>query len=39
MYEAQGNTAEALKLYNRIKDEYPTSPVTSEAEMKINAAK
>ena len=39
MYEAQGNTAEALKLYNRIKDEYPSSPITSEAEIKINAAK
>jgi tetratricopeptide (TPR) repeat protein len=39
MYEAQGNTAEALKLYNRIKDEFPASPVANEAEIKINAAK
>ena len=39
MYEAQGNTAEAMKLYNRIKNEYPNSPVASEAITKINAAK
>ena len=39
MYEAQGNTAEAMKLYNRIKDEFPASPVANEAEIKINAAK
>ena len=39
MYEAQGNAAEAAKLYNRIKDEYPNSPVASEANIKINAAK
>ena len=39
MYEAQGNKAEALKLYNRINDEYPSSPVAYEANIKINAAK
>lgn len=39
MYETQGNTAEALKLYNRIKNEYPNSPVANEANIKINAAK
>lgn len=39
MYEAQGNTAEAMKLYNRIKNEYPGSPVANEANIKINAAK
>ena len=39
MYEAQGNAAEAMKLYNRIKDEFPASPVANEAEIKINAAK
>lgn len=39
MYEAQGKTAEAMKLYNRIKDEYPTSPISGEANIKINAAK
>ena len=38
MYEAQGNTAEAINLYNRIKNEYPYSPVAREAEIKINAA-
>ena len=39
MYEAQGNTAEAMKLYNSIKNEYPNSPIANEAEIKINAAK
>ena len=39
MYEAQGNKAEAMNLYNRIKNEYPTSPVASEAIVKINAEK
>ena len=39
MHEAQGNTAEAMKLYNRIKNEYPGSPVANEANIKINAAK
>ena len=39
MYEAQGNKAEAMNLYNRIKNEYPASPVASEAIVKINAAK
>ena len=39
MYEAQGNTAEAMNLYNRIKDEFPSSPVANEAIIKINAAK
>ena len=39
MYEVQGNTAEAMKLYNRIKNEYPGSPVANEANIKINAAK
>ena len=38
MYEAQGNTAEAMKLYNSIKNEYPNSPIANEAEIKINAA-
>ena len=39
MYEAQGNTAEAMKLYTSIKNEYPNSPIANEAEIKINAAK
>ncbi len=39
MYEAQGKTAEAMELYNRIKNEYPNSPVANEANIKINAAK
>lgn len=39
MYEAQGKTAEALKYYNKIKNEYPNSPVANEANIKINAAK
>ena len=39
MYEAQGNAAEAMKLYNSIKNEYPNSPIANEAEIKINAAK
>jgi tetratricopeptide (TPR) repeat protein len=39
MYEAQGDIEEAMELYNRIKDEYPNSPVANEANIKINAAK
>ena len=39
MYEAKGKTAEAMELYNRIKNEYPNSPVANEANIKINAAK
>ena len=39
MYEAQGDVEEALELYNRIKDEYPNSPIANEANIKINAAK
>ena len=39
MYETQGNKAEAMNLYYRIKNEDPTSPVASEAIVKINAAK
>ena len=38
MYEELGNADEALKLYNRIKDEFPYSPVAREANIKINAA-
>lgn len=37
MYEELGNADEALKLYNRIKDEFPYSPVAREANIKINA--
>ena len=39
MYEAQGEIEEAMELYNKIKDEYPNSPIANEANIKINAAK
>lgn len=37
MYEVLDNDKEAMNLYNRIKNEYPYSPVAEEAEFKINA--
>ena len=39
MYEAQGDIEDAMELYNKIKDEYPNSPIANEANIKINAAK
>lgn len=39
MYESQGNKEDAMKLYNRIKNEYPHSPIANEAKIKLNIAK
>ena len=37
MYEAQGNKAEAMNLYNRIKNEYPQAPEAANIDRFINA--
>jgi tetratricopeptide (TPR) repeat protein len=39
MYEAKGNAAEAVKLYERITKEYPNSPVATQAKNLLEAAK
>lgn len=39
MYEVKGNAIEANKLYERIKKEYPRSPIANEAAALIEATK